>query len=118
LRFNQPSSLMTDQPAVPPLPPGTDADTFRFSSPAEARAFAIVHELHAAGHFTWAEWAAALGDAAHAPAAPGAPAPDWPAQWLAALERLLLAKGVVSGEQLAARRFSFGGAAPARLLRR
>jgi nitrile hydratase accessory protein len=82
-----------------------------FSHPWEAKAFAIVVQLSAAGHFTWAEWVACFSDevkAATAAEAAGIPTPSYYEQWLAAAEKIMIAKGVTSPEQLAAKRFAIG----------
>jgi nitrile hydratase accessory protein len=82
-----------------------------FSHPWEAKAFAIVVQLSAAGHFSWAEWVACFSEevkAATAAEAAGKPAPSYYEQWLAAAEKIVIAKGVTSREQLAAKRFAIG----------
>ena len=68
-----------------------------FSEPWEAQAFAMAVSLNANGVFTWTEWAAALADEIAAD-----PGRGYYESWLAALERLLEAKQVMSeGERLA-----------------
>lgn len=71
-----------------------------FASPAEARAFALVVQLAERGAFGWPEWTQALGAQVRQrpQATPGA-------QWLAAAEALVQAKGLASAEELEARRF-------------
>jgi nitrile hydratase accessory protein len=80
-----------------------DADGPVFREPWEAQAFAMTLALHERGVFTWGEWAAAL--AAEIKRAQGAGDPDtgetYYLHWLAALERLVAAKGVTTGETLA-----------------
>jgi nitrile hydratase accessory protein len=65
-----------------------------FRAPWEAQAFAIVIRLHAAGHFTWPEWAEQLG--AEIKDAQRAGDPDlgqtYYRHWVAALEKLVLRK--------------------------
>jgi nitrile hydratase accessory protein len=69
-----------------------------FDEPWQAQAFALAVDLHARGAFTWPEWSAALGAAiAEAPAAP------YYERWLAALERLALARGLTQAQELAGR---------------
>lgn len=69
------------------LPPDRPGPVFR--EPWHAEAFAMALALHEQGHFTWAEWARALGCAlAEGPAA-GDPEDAYYAAWLTALERLL-----------------------------
>ena len=87
-----------------------------FAEPWEARAFALVVQMAAAGHFTWPEWGRCLAAevaAALAADAAGRPAPAYYEQWLAAAEKLMIAKGITSADQLSARQFaiaSVGGA--------
>ena len=77
-----------------------------FRAPWEAQAFALAVELSEAGVFTWAEWAETLG--AEIAAAQAAGDPDlgdtYYRHWLAALERLVAAKGVLGTAELTARR--------------
>jgi nitrile hydratase accessory protein len=69
-----------------------------FEAPWEAQAFAIALMLHERGVFTWGEWAEALG--AEIARAPRLGEPDdgrgYYGHWLAALERLVVAKGMAS----------------------
>ncbi|MFO1121725.1 MAG: nitrile hydratase accessory protein [Hyphomicrobiales bacterium] len=71
-----------------------DQDGPVFAAPWEAQAFAMAVKLNEAGAFTWNEWAATLG-------AEIADAPDRPyyEAWLAALERLAEAKGLVTAPE-------------------
>ncbi len=63
-----------------------------FAEPWQAQAFALTVGLHERGLFSWGEWAAALSAEVHRPdAAPDSH--DYYAHWLAALEKLLAAKG-------------------------
>ena len=77
-----------------------------FSEPWEAQAFAMVVALQARGLFTWAEWAAQLsrcmGDNASG---------SYYEQWLAALEHMVMHKGVASAEALAQMRTAWTEAA-------
>lgn len=68
-----------------------DADGPVFAEPWEAQAFAMAVKLHEAGVFSWVEWAEMLGAALKAQ-------PDRPyyENWLAALEQLSEAKGVIT----------------------
>ena len=52
------------------------------------------------GHFTWTEWARALGCALAAAPAAGDPEDAYYAAWLTALERLLADKGLVAEAEL------------------
>ena len=67
-----------------------------FAEPWQASAFALAVSLSRRGHFTWTEWAAALGDELKASAARGEPDDGWHYYdcWLTALERLAVAKGL------------------------
>lgn len=104
-----------------------------FAEPWQAQAFAIAVELHRRGLFTWREWADALAaeiaadttaggaagtvaeDAASASAHATAPPPGaghaYYAQWLAALEKLVAAKGAGSGDELERTRRAWARAA-------
>jgi len=73
-----------------------------FSAPWEAQAFALAVALADNGAFQWREFSEALGaeiKAADARERSGA----YYALWLAALEKLLARRGIVSGVLLAAR---------------
>ncbi|MGE0004727.1 MAG: nitrile hydratase accessory protein [Parvibaculaceae bacterium] len=69
-----------------------------FGEPWEAQAFAMAVSLNARGLFTWAEWASALADELAAD-----PGRGYYASWLAALEKLVEAKQVVSRAERLAR---------------
>jgi nitrile hydratase accessory protein len=62
--------------------------------------------LSAEGHFTWKEWAAALADELKAAAARGEPddGSRYYHHWLAALERLVVTKGLSDPATLLARK--------------
>ena len=68
-----------------------------FAEPWQAQAFALAVKLSEQGHFTWTEWAAALADEVKAAAGRGEPddGSRYYEYWLAALERLVAAKGLV-----------------------
>jgi nitrile hydratase accessory protein len=86
-----------------------------FREPWEAQAFAMAVELHAAGHFTWPEWAARL--AAEIQRAQAAGDPDlgttYYEHWLAALEGLVAEKGLVAASELSQRKAEWDAAARA-----
>jgi nitrile hydratase accessory protein len=65
-----------------------------FAEPWQAQAFALAVKLSELGHFTWNEWAATLADELKADAARGEPddGSRYYYCWLAALERLVVAK--------------------------
>jgi nitrile hydratase accessory protein len=77
-----------------------------FREPWEARAFALVVRLHQAGCFTWPEWVAAIS--AEITAAQAAGDPDlgdaYYRYWLAALEKLVVSKGLTDSVDLVLRR--------------
>ena len=92
----EPGPLLAGQPRDP------DGPVFREAW--EAQAFAMAVSLHERGVFTWPEWAQTL--AAEILAAQAAGDPDTGAtyyhHWLAALERLVVAKGLAPASALAA----------------
>src|SRR6478736_4642809 len=77
-----------------------------FSEPWQAQAFALTVRLSEQGHFTWKEWAAALADELKAAADRGEPddGSRYYDHWLAALERLVAAKGLTDPAALVARK--------------
>lgn len=90
--------------ALPRLP--RDEGGPVFAEPWQAQAFALAVKLSEEGHFTWKEWAAALADELEAAASRGE-ADDgsrYYHHWLAALERLVTARGLTDSEALVARK--------------
>ena len=86
--------------ALPKLPRDDGGPCFR--APWEAQAFAMAVKLHERGAFTWSEWAGALAAELAAAAARGE-ADDgshYYEHWLAALEKLVAAKRIVSRDEL------------------
>ena len=73
------------------LPPGIDEPVF--SEPWQAEAFALTVALHERGLFSWSEWAQALSAEVKKPGS-AADGSDYYRHWLAALEKLLAAKGI------------------------
>jgi nitrile hydratase accessory protein len=73
-----------------------------FKAPWEAQAFAMTLSLHARGAFTWSEWAGALAAELAAAAARGAPddGSHYYEHWLAAMEKLVAGKELVSQRDL------------------
>jgi nitrile hydratase accessory protein len=67
-----------------------------FAEPWQAQAFALAVKLSEQGHFTWKEWAAALAEELKAAVDRGEPddGSRYYEHWLAALERLVTAKGL------------------------
>jgi len=88
------------------LPVCADGDMV-FKEPWEARAFSLIVSLSQAGHFTWSEWvdcfAVQVTKATDVEAAGQTPKTYYE-QWVDAAEALLSAKGLVTEEQLFARR--------------
>jgi nitrile hydratase accessory protein len=87
-----------------PAPRGGDEPVFR--EPWEAQAFALAVALHRQGLFTWTEWAETLAAEIRAAQAQGDPddGSTYYHHWLAALERLAVARGATTPEALDARR--------------
>jgi nitrile hydratase accessory protein len=75
-----------------------DQDGPVFAEPWEAQAFAMAMKLNEAGVFQWGEWAETLG--AELKAHPDRPYYE---SWLAALEILVEAKGVMTDDERRAR---------------
>src|SRR5258708_30376111 len=86
--------------ALPALPRDDAGPVFK--APWEAQAFAMTVSLHARGAFTWSEWAGALAAELAAAAAHGAPddGSHYYEHWLAALEKLVAGKELVSAPDL------------------
>ncbi|MEJ1160224.1 nitrile hydratase accessory protein [Prosthecomicrobium sp. N25] len=99
--------------ALPALP--RDEGGPVFAAPWEAQAFALAVKLHEAGVFGWDEWARTLGDEIRRAQACGDPdtGETYYRHWLAALERLVTEKGVVSPAALDDRRDAWDRAARA-----
>ena len=77
-----------------------------FAEPWQAQAFAMAVKLSQQGHFTWKEWAAALAYELQVAADRGEPddGSRYYEHWLAALERLVTAKGLTDSSALVARK--------------
>jgi nitrile hydratase accessory protein len=80
--------------SLPSLP--RDEDGPVFAEPWQAQAFALAVRLSAQGYFTWKEWAA-VGSAYYE-------------HWLAALERLVTAKGLSNPNEMLARKEAWADA--------
>jgi nitrile hydratase accessory protein len=91
--------------ALPRLPRDTDGPVF--AEPWQAQAFALAVRLSDQGHVTWSEWATALAAELSGAATRGAPDLDgshYYHHWLAALERLVVDKGLTTSDSLTARK--------------
>src|SRR5262245_23728988 len=71
-----------------------------FAEPWQAQAFALTVTLHQAGSFTWSEWADALGAEIKRAGAADAGGARYYEFWLAALENLIAAKGLLSPQEI------------------
>jgi nitrile hydratase accessory protein len=80
-----------------------------FAEPWQAQAFALAVKLSEQGHFTWKEWAAALAHELQAAADRGEPddGSRYYEHWLAALERLVTAKGLTDSSALVTRKHAW-----------
>ena len=83
-----------------------------FTEPWQAQAFAMAVKLSEQGHFTWKEWAAMLAEEIKAAAARGETddGSRYYHYWLAALERLVAAKGLSQAAELVARKEAWADA--------
>jgi nitrile hydratase accessory protein len=70
-----------------------------FTEPWQAQAFAMTISLHQSGLFSWSEWAQTLSAELKAPGADQAGG-DYYDHWLAALEKMLAAKGIASAGEI------------------
>ena len=84
-----------------------------FNAPWEAQAFAMAVALHERGAFSWKEWAHTLAAVIAEEAQRGAPdtGEDYYRHWLAALERIVAEKRLVTGALLQERRAEWVDAA-------
>ena len=83
-----------------------------FAEPWQAQAFALAVTLSERGHFTWKEWAAALANELQVAARRGEPddGSRYYEHWLAALERLVTAKGLADPTALVTRKEAWAAA--------
>ena len=102
--------LSTPDLELPRLP--RDEDGPVFAEPWQAQAFALAVRLSEQGHFTWKEWAAALADELQAAAGRGESddGSRYYEHWLAALERLVIAKGLSNPAALLERKEAWADA--------
>lgn len=83
--------------------PGDDGGELVFNSPWEAKAFAIVLALFQQGHYSWTEWAQALGGEIRAAGAED-DGTGYYLLWLSAAEKLVASKALVDESELLARK--------------
>ncbi|MGH9786860.1 MAG: nitrile hydratase accessory protein [Terriglobia bacterium] len=100
--MSQPKSNLDQErlAALPRLPP--DAGGPVFAEPWQAQAFALAVKLSEQGHFTWKEWAATLAEELKSAVDRGESddGSRYYEHWLAALERLVTAKGLSDRAEL------------------
>lgn len=101
--------MTTSSPSESPIPGGEERV---FAEPWEAQAFGLAVELSRQGHFTWQEWTATLAEELQRAAQSGAPddGTRYYEHWLAALERLLIAKHLTDRGSLVARKEAWADA--------
>lgn len=80
-----------------------DGSELVFNSPWEAKAFAIVLALQQQGHYSWTEWAQALGGEIRA-AGDEDDGTGYYLLWLSAAEKLIASKALVDESELLARK--------------
>jgi nitrile hydratase accessory protein len=95
----------------PPDPVSSPTDPV-FAEPWQARAFALALKLSEQGHFTWDEWTAALARELKAVADRGEPddGSRYYHHWLAALETLVIKKGLANPTALGERKVAWSDA--------
>jgi len=110
LSASDPKSESERLAALPRLP--RDEGGPVFAEPWQAQAFALAVKLSEAGHFTWKEWAAALAGELENAAHRGEPddGSHYYDHWLAALERLVTAKGLTDPAALVERKEAWADA--------
>ena len=104
------SKLNLDGPIFARIP--RDENGPVFAEPWQAQAFAMAVKLSEEGHFTWREWAATLADELKAATDRGDPddGSHYYEHWLAALERLVAAKGLSDPQALSERKLAWADA--------
>lgn len=98
---------------LPGLPRDDDGPVFR--EPWEAQAFAMAVRLHEQGAFTWTEWAETLAGTIKDAQASGDPdtGETYYLHWLAALETLVVSKGLIGEDERLDRKDAWDRAARA-----
>jgi nitrile hydratase accessory protein len=107
------SQLQSDPERLASLPfLPRDAGGPVFAEPWQAQAFALAVRLSVQGYFTWKEWAASLADELKAAADRGEPddGSRYYEHWLAALERLVTSKNLLSPAEMYVRKEAWADA--------
>jgi len=96
--------------ALPRLP--REGDEPVFAEPWQAQAFALAVKLSELGYFTWKEWTETLAAELRSAAERGEPddGSKYYHHWLAALERLVIAKRLTDRDALLARKEAWADA--------
>jgi len=104
------TTLNTPDLNLPRLP--RDQDGPVFAEPWQAQAFALAVNLSEQGRITWKEWAEALAEELKAAADRGEPDDGscYYEHWLAALERLVIAKGLSNPDAMRERKEAWADA--------
>jgi len=104
---------VVDLTALPAMPRDNGGPVF--AEPWQAQAFSMTVKLHEQGCFTWNEWANYLSREIESASVHGDPdlGDTYYHHWLAALEKLLMEKGVTSLNELQTRKQQWDDAARA-----
>jgi nitrile hydratase accessory protein len=110
--LSQPSSTQGPEKLAALLRLPRDEGGPVFAEPWQAQAFALAVKLSEQGHFSWKEWATALADELKVAASRGEPddGSRYYEHWLAALERLVAAKGLSDPAAMLARKEAWADA--------
>lgn len=102
---------VTERFASSPLLPRDEGGPV-FAEPWQAQAFAMAVRLSAEGHFTWTEWATAIGEQLQAATDRGKPddGSRYFEHWLAALEHLVAEKKLTDLTALSERKEAWADA--------
>jgi nitrile hydratase accessory protein len=106
------TSNRSDSNAAGAAPLPRDGSGPVFEEPWQAEAFALAVRLSEQGYFTWTEWAGALAEELKAAADRGEPddGSHYYHHWLAALERLVMSKGLLTRSALETRKEAWADA--------
>jgi nitrile hydratase accessory protein len=108
--FTEPALQAERIDTLPRLPREKDGPVF--AEPWQAQAFALAVKLSEQGHFSWNEWAETLGEELRSASDRGEPddGSHYYEHWLAALERLVVAKGLADRAALEMRKEAWADA--------